>query len=127
MANFYRNGYYFYKSEATSFTVQVTNIGNVKSDCVILGFVTSQNDPDAPLKKLFDFERVFVDIGKSVNVTLSVSPESISIVNKNGNERIVPGIYNLHIGDYENNNFITTHLIMNGQEESIFNLKQIKQ
>ena len=126
MADFYRNGYYFYKSDATSFVVEVTNTGKVASDCVVLGFVTS-NDPDAPLIKLFDFQRTFVDVGQSVNVTLSITPESISITNKYGNERIVPGKYNLFIGDYQNNNYIKTHLIMTGKEESIFNLKELKE
>ena len=126
LADFYRNGYYFYKTEATSFVVEVTNTGNMASDCVVLGFVTSENDPDAPLIKLFDFQRTFVDIGQSVNVTLSITPESISITNKYGNERIVPGKYNLYIGDYQNNNFIKTHLILRGEEESIFNLQKIK-
>ena len=127
MADFYRNGYYFYKSETTSFVVQVTNIGEMASDCIVLGFVTSENDPNAPLIKLFDFQRVFVNVGQSVNVSLSVSPESISITDTYGNERIVPGKYKLHIGDYQNNNYISTYLIMTGKEESIFNPKEIKQ
>ena len=127
IADWYRNGYYFYKSESTSFIVQVSNIGNVASDCIVLGFVTKDDqDPDAPLKKLFDFQRIFVKVGQSVNVSLSVSPESISLVNKYGNERIVPGKYNLHLGDYMNNNYITTQLVMIGKEESIFNLPDIK-
>ncbi len=58
----YRNGKYFYK--ATSFVIQVTNIGNSGSDCIVLGFISSDNDPDAPLIKLFDFQRVYVDVNK---------------------------------------------------------------
>eukprot|EP01084_Bolivina_argentea_P034812 64482_1 len=112
--------------DETSFIVQVTNTGNMASDCVVLGFVKSENDPDAPLIKLFDFQRVFVGVGQSVNATLSITPESISVTNKYGNERIVPGIYNILLGDYQNNNYIHTHLIMKGKEESIFNLQEIQ-
>ena len=72
----------------------------------MLGFVTGENDPDAPLNKLFDFQRVYVGVGQSINVTLSITPEAISITNKYGNARIVPGKYNLYLGDYQNNNYV---------------------
>ena len=127
LADFYRNGYYNYKSDASSFIVEITNIGKVPSDCIVLGFVTSEDDPDAPLIKLFDFQRAYVDVGKKVNVTLSITPESISVTNKDGNERIVPGKYNLFMGDYQNNNYVHHRLTMVGNEESIFNLKEIKE
>ena len=127
LADFYRNGYYNYKSESTSFIVEVYNTGPVASDCVVLGFVTSESDPDAPLIKLFDFGRVYVPVGSKVNVTLSITPESISVTNKDGNERIVPGKYNIFMGDYMNNNYVHHILSMIGNEESIFDLKQIKE
>ena len=76
---------------------------------------------DAPLVKLFDFQRIYVQIGQSVNVTLSIAPESISLTNQLGNERIVPGLYDIFIGDYPNNNYIKTQFLMYGKEESIFN------
>merc|ERR1712157_294018 len=98
------------KSDATSFVVEVTNDGTRNSDCVVLGFVTSENDDDAPLIKLFDFQRVYVEKGASVNVTLSITPESISITNKYGNERIVPGEYSLFVGDYQNEKYAKVKL-----------------
>ena len=127
LADFYRNGYYFYKSDAASFIVEVTNVGNVGSDCVVLGFVTSENDPDAPLIKLFDFQRVYVDKGQKVNVTLSITPESISVTNRYGNERIVPGKYNLYLGDYQNDNYVHHKVKLIGNQESIFDLQKVKQ
>eukprot|EP00484_Ammonia_sp_Unknown_P005082 CAMPEP_0197074090 /NCGR_PEP_ID=MMETSP1384-20130603/210934_1 /TAXON_ID=29189 /ORGANISM="Ammonia sp." /LENGTH=946 /DNA_ID=CAMNT_0042512931 /DNA_START=16 /DNA_END=2857 /DNA_ORIENTATION=- len=119
LADFYRNGYYFYRSSAASFVVQVTNIGARASDCVVLGFVTSENDPDAPLIKLFDFQRVYVEKGESVNVTLSITPEAISVTNQQGNERIVPGRYNLLMGDYQNDNYVHVKMKLVGEEVSL--------
>ncbi len=60
--------------DPVSYRVKVTNTGSYDGDCVVLGFITS-DDPDAPQKKLFDFQRAFVAMGQSVNVTLSISPE----------------------------------------------------
>ena len=58
---------------------------------------------------------------------LSITPEWISITNKYGNERIVFGKYNLFISDYQNDNYVKIDFIMNGKEESIFNLQEIKE
>ena len=118
MANYYWNKQYFYK--AVDYEVTVKNTGNVGSDCVVLGFVSS-NHTDSPIKKLFDFQRVYVGVGQSVNVTLSVSPESISLTNTNGHERIVPGFYQVEIGEV--GQFLMGYLKMNGDEETIFKHK----
>ena len=121
-------GYYYekkYFASAVSFDVTVTNIGKMASDCVVLGFVAS-NHTDAPInKKLFDFQRVFVNPGQSVNVTLSVSPESISLTNKYGRERIVPGKYKIMIGESGNDNYVVGHLELVGKEHTLFDLKKV--
>merc|ERR1719320_1932738 len=99
------------------------------SDCVVLGFVSGDDD-DSPKLKLFDFERVFVSAGEAVNVTLSVSPESISLVNEKGVERIVPGGYRVMLGDYQSREaggrFVETRLELVGEEEVLFDLERIK-
>ena len=124
MAKHYKNAQYF--ASVVSFYVSVTNIGEMGSDCVVLGFVSSDHS-DAPInKKLFDFQRVFVNAGQSVNVTLSVSPESISLTDINGHERIVPGKYKIMIGESGNDNFVTGELEMVGNEETLFDLRKVK-
>eukprot|EP01084_Bolivina_argentea_P097078 174517_1 len=77
MANYYRNKLYY--RDVISYTIGVKNTGHMDSDCVVLGFV-NYTDPDAPIKSLFDFQRVFVKVNQIVNVSLSISPESISIL-----------------------------------------------
>eukprot|EP01084_Bolivina_argentea_P317684 550838_1 len=107
----------FNKNTAPFYTIQVTNIGNMDSDDVVLGFITS-NNPDSPNIKLFDFQKAFVRRGQSVNVTLSVAPETISLTNIEGVERIIPDKYTLYLGDYMNNNYIQTELQLIGLNET---------
>ena len=125
MAQYYYNRDYY--ADTVLFEVTVTNVGNMNSDCVVLGFVASDHS-DAPLnKKLFDFQRVFVKVGQSVNVTLSVSPESISLTNKLGQERIVDGKYKIMIGETgANNNMVYGELEMVGKPHILFDLQKIK-
>lgn len=46
-----------------SFRVQVTNVGPVAGDEVVLAFVTRDNADRGPLKQLFAFERVHLNPG----------------------------------------------------------------
>ena len=125
MVKHYKNQEYF--AAEVSFYVTVTNVGQMASDCVVLGFVAS-NHTDAPMnKKLFDFQRVFVNPGQSVNVTLSVSPESISLTDISGHERIVEGKYKIMIGESGNDNYVTGELEIVGKEQTLFDLRKVKQ
>ena len=112
--------------DETGFIVQVTNTGKMGSDCVVMGFITS-DDPDSPNIKLFDFQRVYVDVGQSVNATLSKSPFSISITNSFGHERVLPGNYKLFLGDYHGGNFVQVDLCIDGKEYSIFDYQRVKE
>lgn len=107
------------------YKVGVKNIGNMDSDCIVLGFVDLDNingvNDGNPKIKLFDFQRIFVKIGQTVNVTLTIELKQISLTNKLGIERIIPNKYKLYIGDYRNNNFITTHLNIVGNLQIISN------
>eukprot|EP00048_Salpingoeca_helianthica_P016232 m.231184 g.231184 ORF g.231184 m.231184 type:complete len:915 (-) comp18276_c0_seq1:117-2861(-) len=85
------------QSSPAAYQVNVTNTGSVDSDVVVLGFINS-TDPDSPLSELFDFARVFVKVGQTVTVTLSVSPQVLSLVDSKGNERLQPGPYSVSFG-----------------------------
>ena len=125
LADYYRNGKYFQSDDDTQFIVQVTNTGKMNSDCVVLGFMTYQNaNATSPKIKLFDFQRVYVEIGQSVNVTLQVSAETISYTNEDGIEKILPGNYDLFMGDYANNNYVNTKIKLVGEPQLIFELNK---
>ena len=127
LADYYRNGKYFESDEQTQYIVQVTNTGKMNSDCVVLGLMTYSNaNATSPKIKLFDFQRVYVEIGQSVNVTLSISAETISYVTENGIEQILPGYYTLFMGDYINNNYVETRIKLVGDPQIIFDLNKYK-
>jgi len=106
------------------FTVVVKNTGKVASDNVVLGFVTSK-DPDAPLKELFGYDRVHLRPGENATVYFSVPPQVLSLVDKNGNEEIRPGVYKISIGD----SLETVEAVLNvvGTPKTIFSLQAIKE
>lgn len=86
-------------SPAGPYTVVVTNTGRVVSDCVVLGFLSS-NHTDAPAnKELFDFDRVrHLAPGASATVYLTIPAQVLRLVDKRGIETVRPGRYAIEIG-----------------------------
>mmetsp|Transcript_62176 Transcript_62176/g.147303 ORF Transcript_62176/g.147303 Transcript_62176/m.147303 type:complete len:190 (+) Transcript_62176:43-612(+) len=80
------------------YEVEATNTGKVASDVVVLGFVSSDH-PDAPAnKELFGYERVHLAPGETTTVRLSIPAQVLSLVDDKGQERILPGTYNVEFG-----------------------------
>jgi len=87
-----------------SYLINVTNTGALASSVSVLGFVTATAavrgaEMDAPLKELFDFERL-VDVapGESRMVQLSIPPAVLSLTDAQGVESIRSGGYEIEIG-----------------------------
>jgi beta-glucosidase len=78
-------------------TVTVTNAGPVAGDEVVEAYVKSPAD-GAPIHSLAGFERVHLAPGASKEVTLTIAPRSLSVVNNNGSRSIAAGKYTLTIG-----------------------------
>jgi hypothetical protein len=78
-------------SSPASYAANITNTGSLSSDFVLLGFVSSPTtqleDPQEPLRELFDFARVSLLPKESVVVHLSVPASVLSHVDERGNER----------------------------------------
>ena len=80
-------------------TVPVTNTGGIDGEEVVQVYVKSLDDPDAPIKSLKGFKRVPVAAGKTVKVTVALSPEAFDFYDeavdelsfKKGNYRILYG------------------------------------
>lgn len=67
------------ESGALLYTVKVTNTGQTKGDAIVLGFITGGDGCTQPLKKLFDFDRVFgLNPGESSTVTLTVPMDALA-------------------------------------------------
>ena len=103
-----------------SYTVNVTNTGNMAGYDSVLGFLTDQPQPDAPQKELFDFGRVFLEPGESATVHLTVGPQQLSSVDEEGTQFIKTGHYGVKIGDLESSFHVT------GADHEMFSLKNIK-
>eukprot|EP00944_MAST-04C_sp_MAST-4C-sp1_P007923 g7923.t1 len=100
----FQHGSIYFQSGGTvkspaAYDVNVTNTGTFDSECSVLGFVSSDHE-DAPInKELFDFARVGpLQPGESTIVHLSLPASVLSIVNKDGEEYILPGNYNIEFG-----------------------------
>jgi len=83
-------------------TVEVTNEGHMTADCVCLAFLTSTSSSgaDAPLKKLFGFERlVAMKPGEKRSVSFASGPAELANANSEGSLAATPGTYGIEIGD----------------------------
>ena len=84
------------------YRVNVTNTGDVLGDDVVLAFVTprntSINDPSPPIKKLFGFQRVRLDVKQTTQVFFPLNIDSLLTVGSNGSKWLEPGAYQILIG-----------------------------
>jgi hypothetical protein len=81
-------------------TVLVTNTGRLDADDVVLGFVRppGAGRNGVPLKMLYDFQRVTVAAGHSVNVTLNATALTFTQVDESGARKILHGRYVFQFG-----------------------------
>ncbi|CAF1191103.1 unnamed protein product [Adineta ricciae] len=85
-----------------SFRVNVTNIGTMPGDDVILAFVKVSNTvidgPILPIKQLFGFDRIHLGINETKEVFFPLNVEHLLIVEQDGTKWLYPGTYNVLIG-----------------------------
>jgi hypothetical protein len=105
--------------------VTVENAGDVASDVVVLGFALLDHT-DAPRGgRLFGFERVRrVPPHGTASVTLGVPPQSLSVVDTAGVERILPGQVQLRVGvqGAAEGAPVTAQLSLTGDPVTLFSL-----
>ena len=85
---------------AIGYECTVKNTGSVAGDAVVLGFANS-TDPQFPVEKLFDFERVSLQPGESKTVLLTVTSEDLSVVEEDGSRWLRSGEFAVAVGDRE--------------------------
>ena len=90
------------KVVAQIYRVNVTNTGPIFGNDVVLGYVTpptkSLYDPSPPLKRLFGFERVRLDVNQTTQVFFPLNVQSLLTVAQNGTKWLEPGSYKIIIG-----------------------------
>lgn len=82
------------------YAVNVTNVGSVDSDDVVLGFLTppGAGKEGVPLSTLFGFERVHVKAGQTVTVWLYPEATAFTQVDRLGARRVHAGTYGVRFG-----------------------------
>ena len=75
------------------------NLGAVASEDVLQLYIKAEDSPDAtPNPILCGFQRVSLGAGESKQVSLAVSPASLSVVDDAGNRSFPGGRYSLYVG-----------------------------
>ncbi|CAF0892301.1 unnamed protein product [Adineta steineri] len=84
------------------YRVNITNTGMVAGDDVVLAYVIPPqktfNDQTPPLKKLFGFERVHLNVHESTEVFFPFNMQSLLTVAHDGSKWLEPGFYRILIG-----------------------------
>jgi beta-glucosidase len=80
-------------------TVDVKNTGKVKGDEVAQLYINDEiSSVSTPIKELKGFSRISLEPGETKNVTFSLLPEDLSLLDLNMKEVVEPGVFEIMIG-----------------------------
>jgi len=95
-----------------SYSVTVTNTGNVAGDDVVLCFITFPQAPDYPIQQLVGFERVTLAPGASANIFFGVRAAQLAYVDAHGDKWARAGNFSIAIGSKMNGHGKPLHQIV---------------
>ena len=72
-------------NETIQINVPVTNSGKMDGDEIVQVYLKKQDDAEGPIKALRAFKRVHIPAGKTVNVTLELTPKQLEWWNPSTN------------------------------------------
>ena len=82
--------------------MNVTNTGTINGDDVVLAYIKPPQalyeDETPPIKQLFGFERVRLDVGQTAQIFFPLNIESLLTVGRDGLKWLEPGSYRILIG-----------------------------
>jgi beta-glucosidase len=85
--------------QAVRVSVSVQNVGNRAGDEVVQLYVTdAMASVPVPIRSLAGIARVFLKPGEKQNVSFSLAPEQMSIIDDNGKRVIEPGEFTISVG-----------------------------
>jgi len=76
--------------EQLSFEVTITNIGNVAGGEVAMVYMEFSNDPHGEKKRLFGFQKVYLQPKESKKVFITTLAEAFAIVDDRGDKYLIP-------------------------------------
>jgi hypothetical protein len=85
------------------FRVNVTNTGPMNGDDVVLAYIKApevlNDDETPPMKQLFGFERVNLNVGETKQIFFPLNIETLFTIGRDGSKWIHPGEYDILIGN----------------------------
>lgn len=82
-----------------SFTVKLTNTSKTAGEEVLQVYVSNKNkNIYAPIRSLKGFQRIYLKAGESKTVQLNLSPEDVSVVNEDGQLKLLKGEIAISVG-----------------------------
>jgi len=87
-------------SEPLTMSVDVTNAGSVNGEEVVQLYIRNLESKEImPLKELRGFERVFINAGQTIAVTITLDPEELAYYHSDQGDYVVePGPYEIMVG-----------------------------
>ena len=87
------------KSIAAKSFIPVKNTGAKDGDEVVQIYVKSLDNPDAPIKSLKGFKKVFLQPGESAKLTFDITDEALSFFDADAHKWVLePGEFVAHVG-----------------------------
>ncbi|NOT48657.1 MAG: beta-glucosidase [Acidobacteria bacterium] len=85
--------------EETTVTVDIKNIGKVRGDEVAQMYIRDDvSSVTRPLKELKDFARVSIEPGETKTVTFKITPQKLSLYNREMKRVVEPGTFQIMAG-----------------------------
>lgn len=88
-----------YAGKNSMVNVRVTNTGKINGEEVVQLYLShSKSAIPAPIRALKGFKRIFLKAGESRNVSFTLTPQDLSLVNEQGNLKELPGSIMVSVG-----------------------------
>ncbi|MVN22410.1 glycoside hydrolase family 3 C-terminal domain-containing protein [Mucilaginibacter arboris] len=83
----------------TIVSVKVTNAGKMDGEEVVQLYLSHlKSNATAPIRALKGFKRIFLKAGETRNVSFTLTPQDLSLVDEQGNSKEIPGSIMLNAG-----------------------------
>ncbi|RLD75584.1 MAG: glucan 1,4-alpha-glucosidase [Bacteroidetes bacterium] len=87
------------KNEKVNVSVTITNTGEYDGETVVQLYITDkESSVPSPIKSLRKFKKIFLKKGSSKTIEFEVNPLDLSIIDKDGNPFVEPGLFEVYLG-----------------------------
>ena len=130
------------------YTVKVTNVGKRAAGIAVLAFVNGSTATTAagavdndgadgklvspPIRELFNFTRIWLDVGQSKTVELIMAPELLANTDARGVQAVRAGTYTVAIGGVGRagrveDGAVLAPLMVHGEDAELFSMPKLRE